>query len=213
MNIPEDVIESAKHSYAHKGWEGVEKPLAEQFLQPMRNSAEWVEKSLQMVNRLYRTRVGRQEITEAAPGIARVPIIGDPSDDTALSQQIHTVASSFTKYKYRLSLASKFLHFCHPIFVPPFDKYAYTALCFSEAGRKGGLRWDNHPRSSKEIETWLLAFRYFHKQHESLCGRIRGEIIKSIIPSKASALAERAITPLKVCDTILWMWGGGGSDA
>ena len=205
MRIPAGIAEKVKEYYA-KYWERQEKFLAQLFLSQQLDNPKWVDLALWEVRKKYGIQgTARRDVQSAAESISQMDLNLAAGDQTTIAQLIEKIASVF--YRRELSLTSKFLHFCYPESVPPFDRFAYAALCSQEAGRSRNLRSSHHPRNKIEIENWLKAFREFHKQNRFNFDRVRIEIMHNVIPPQDKSLAEHAITTYKVCDLVLWTWG------
>jgi len=213
MSIPSDVLDRVKNYY-EKFWERTERPLSFIFTAPQFGNDSWIDSALWEVRKKYGIQgVSRQAVQSAAERIAGLKIKLATIDLSTISQSIHKVASVFTeihtntyKGRYELSLASKFMHFCYPDIVPPFDQFAYAALCFNMRGRNYNINRSRPPRNNHDIEEWLKAFWDFHNLLRPEFIQLQTEVINTRIPAQDRGIAKRAITTCKVCDLVLWKW-------
>lgn len=207
MCLPDGIPNEVKRYYI-ECWDSTEKHLAVYFLQVHLDDPEWIEKGLWLVKTKYPIQgVSHEAATRIANKISRSHLNPNvPPDD--ISGTLHSIALAGAP-RYELSLVSKFLHFCYPKVIPPFDQYAFTALSLTEDGLRNGLKYYNHPRNAESVKKWLLAFGSFFQRYAAICNQLLNEI-RVPIPAPDLELAVNSITPYKVCDKLLWIWGMGG---
>ena len=207
MFIPNEIAERVFENYQEE-WESVQKPLASRFANKRIDNITWIEQSIIDVRRGYRVQgVSNASIRSGVEQWVVNGLLRSPND-VKIAETIHNMANVFQR-RYELSLTAKFLHFCFPDIIPPFDRYAFTSLSFTKWGYTQKLCWryEEFPRNVKSITQWLTAFYSFQNEYQPLIESIRDRVLDGIIKKQDRALAEFQITPVDVCDRILWKLG------